>query len=395
MSKQEKIPSLPSASVRVTPPPTAHSTTSTTWAQSPLGYPVIDSASHSVPDPEHLKSVWSSGKDATTTENSLEGIADEFPTSIPHSVQDMKSEDGDGGKREVQPSPPAATPTLAAAASPRIPSRMSVRDAHRAFQQVPPAPSTPRLPPYASPLTSHAPPQRTNPHPPVANQNPGLRAFGPYPSGIPNHNHNSPGMVYAQPYQPLPSPGMTQHRLPAPGTPQAASQPLWMPLSPVQQPAPYMRGHPTPSPYPAQLMPYPGPAGIPTGYATMQMHGHQPMSPMSKPANGGPIPVPIGRGRGIPNSHLISPVMAHAGVSVHAGMYGNGTALDQSFQGRAPGPIMNSPHMGYPPHGPVTGSVYGVQVGAGRGMMRSGYEGMPPQPNGGMYTPTSYQQRPW
>ncbi|TFK20162.1 hypothetical protein FA15DRAFT_647446 [Coprinopsis marcescibilis] len=242
------------------------------WA-APL--PIKESNSRG-PDPEHLKALWSQKSDRSELHpvNSLEGIADDLPFTFP----DVKS---DG----VTPPPSVPQP----------PSRMSLHDVTRAFQQVPqpsvsgsvpprPAISPPSTnAPVARPTTSNA----ASTAPANANQNPPSYSYAPMP---PNNNMRPS-------YAPYPSPLMSHS--PAPGVlysphphshPMTASpvparmgvashtplygQSLWMPIqSPMGQ---HQNRGVQPSPYPSQLM-----------YGPMHTGGSNLYSPQ-----GGPPPPP-------------------------------------------------------------------------------------------------------
>jgi serine/arginine repetitive matrix protein 2 len=215
--------------------------------------------------------------------NSLEGIADDL-TGLPFTLQDVKSEDGE--------TPP---PTSSAA-----PSRMSLHDVTRAFQQVPSS-------------SSSAAPQRSTPLPPssgsgpvarppsfhqysVPPSNPGMRpSYATYSSPIMSHSP-SPTLVY--PGSPVPG------RMPLNGSPMF-SQPVWMSLPPPNQTHAMMR----PVPYPGQMMSYPPPGGA-------SLYAHHPQSNMQNPVSQ-QTGTPQGRGRGMPP---MSPAMPHA-AAPHVPMY--------------------------------------------------------------------------
>jgi len=196
--------------------------------------------------PEHLKAVWSQASDKARVHavNSLEGIADDL-TGLPFTLQDVKSEDGE--------TPP---PTSSAA-----PSRMSLHDVTRAFQQVPSSSSSTasqRSAPLSPPLANGPvarPPSFQYTLPP---QNPGIQpSYVAYSSLLMTHSP-SPTLVYPS-TSPVPS------RMPVNGHSPMFSQPLWMPLSGLLIKACMMR--PVPSPFPGQMMPYPSHSGGPSMYA--------------------------------------------------------------------------------------------------------------------------------
>jgi serine/arginine repetitive matrix protein 2 len=224
--------------------------------------------------------------------NSLEGIADDL-TALPFTLQDVKSEDGE--------TPP---PSVSSA-----PSRMSLHDVTRAFQQVPasssPSPSTHRGPPLsqtsvAAPLVQRPPTYGYTLPPPL---NHGMRPnFVPYSSSMVTASPNSP-IVYPHtlPTSPVPS------RMQINGHTPLYSQSLWMPLAgpPAQNHGRMMR--PLASQYSTPLVPYP-PSSTPTLYApplpstvqnSLQQNGSQT------------------RGR----MPAMSPVMSHTGAHPNMQMY--------------------------------------------------------------------------
>lgn len=312
----------------LTPP---HPTAS--WARSPL-----KNDSSRGPDPEHLKAVWqqTSNKSGLHAVNSLEAIADDL-TAIPSfTLQDVKSEDGG--------TPPPSTTTSIA------PSRMSLHDVTRAFQQVPSSSSSSSLRPPISPPSTSAPvarpPSYSYPLPPPPNPQQMMRpTYTPY---SPMMNAPSPIMY---PMAPSPVPA----RMAVNGHAPVYGQPVWM--SP-QNHAGMMR--PMGSPYP-QMMAYPSPAGTP-------MYQPQPIQNTSAPQPNGP------RGRNMPS--VISPAMPHQTAAMYPGS-----------------PILM--------HAPQMPTYMGMPPPAGRGDMRNdnGHPPMPPphqphlpqpqhQPNGHtMHTP--------
>jgi serine/arginine repetitive matrix protein 2 len=336
----------------ITPP---SQSASASWTKTQLNYPVKDSPARA-PDPEHLKAVWSQASDKGPVHpvNSLEGIADDL-TGLPFTLQDVKSEDGE--------TPP---PTSSAA-----PSRMSLHDVTRAFQQVPsstpntaPQRSTPLSPTSAGgPVARHPNFQYSLP-PPTPNMRP---SFATYPSPMMSHSP-SPTLVY-------PSTSPVPGRMAANGHSPMFNQPLWVPLpAPPNQTHGMMR--PIPSSYSTPMIPYPSPNGAPS------MYGHHTQANMQNPApqQGG---APQARGRGIPP---LSPAMQHA-AAAHAPMYASSPILMH-----APG---------------IHGHSYMSTVSAGRGQLRNdtpGHSPMPHAPSGHHpsshtgYTPvqpTSFARANW
>ncbi|CAE6530232.1 unnamed protein product [Rhizoctonia solani] len=313
-----------------------------------------------LPDSEYIKSVWqhTSPKDAAATENSLRGLSDEFPSSIPHSVQEMKTEE-----EEPKSSQPAAS----------APSRVP-HNAHRAFQ-VP-----------TSPASMHM-------------------------SGYPSHMGNQ-----VVPVRPIPA---APFSLPPPAPPQAAVQPT--PYSPYVHPTPptlmYMppnRIAPSPAPGPqmwVQGQPYGRPSPPAGMYPGQQGHAMSYSSPVAQ------LPPPLNKPGGMNGNHghhLASPAMSHAvhmgspamGHVPHMGspamahavphmpgapqhMYpgmnspgGLGLGNNMGYGVQRPGPqMMQQPSMqaavanGYPM---VPGGSY-PPGGYGRGAMRNPSDGMPHQ----------------
>ena len=278
-------------------PPTHHSTSS--WTRSSTSLPIKESPARA-PDPEHLKAVWSqtSNKAGLHAVNSLEGIADDL-TALPFTLQDVKSEDGE--------TPPPSLPSA--------PSRMSLHEVTRAFQQVPTSSSTPNPPPHRasfSPPSTHAPVARPTtavnyPYSPAAQNN--MRpAYVPYPSQMMNH---SPGPIIYHPMASSPVPSRMQVN----GHTPLYSQPMWMTL-----PGPSPQGHsnmmrPVPSPYPPQMMAYSS-----AGYAPQPPSNMMPTTPQGQ--NGG-------RGRGMP---VMSPVMSHAHAHPGSAMYTSSPVMLHAVQ---------------------------------------------------------------
>lgn len=267
-------------------PPNHHAASA--WSRSSLSVSVKDSPARG-PDPEHLKAVWSqtSNKASMHAVNSLEGIADDL-TALPFTLQDVKSEDGE--------TPPPSIP--------QPPSRMSLHDVTRAFQQVPASSSSnaaPRTP--ISPPSTNAPVARPSfsysPLPPN-----GMRPAYSYASPMMSH---SPAPAVMYPHAMASSP--VSSRMPINGHTPLYSQPIWMPMAvPAHQNQGGMM-RPVASPYPAQLMPYPSPS-TPTLYAPHPPPPNMINQPQQQ--NG----AQVNRGR---NMALMSPVMPHAGPSMYAG----------------------------------------------------------------------------
>lgn len=250
--------------------------------------PTKDTSSRG-PDPEHLKAVWSQTSDkelARNTVNSLEGIADDLQ-ALPFILQDVKSEDG-------------STPPPSSSSS--VPSRMSLSDVTKAFQQVPASSSSSSHRPTISPPSTTAPVARPTPFPygmpmPIAGQN--MRpAYPGYSS--PMMTHSPAPMMYPHPMSGSPVPG----RMPLNGQ-TMYSAPLWVP-GPGQSPGGMMRpmGYPAMVPYPAGQ--YPPTMSPVTPHAQAQMNSrNRTMSSMStmSPVMSHAHAVPMYGG---------SPVMVHA-----------------------------------------------------------------------------------
>lgn len=245
------------------------------------------------PDPEYLKAVWSQPPDKAPVPavNSLEGIADDL-TALPFTLQDVKSEDGE--------TPP---PTSASNA----PSKMSLHDVTRAFQQVPTSSNNVVRSSSALPSSSAGGPisrPSNYAYGPVHPPSIGIRP--PYYSPMMAHSP-SPTLVYP-PAVPSPAP-----RVPVNGhSPMfGGGQPIWVPLQPSQSHSGAVR--PVASPYPTQLMAYPPPNGVPSMYGPPPLpHGAQ-----SPQMNG----AAQSRPRNMP---MMSPVMhsatpSHANHSMYAG----------------------------------------------------------------------------
>lgn len=251
---------------------------STSWARSSLS---LKESPARVPDPEHLKAVWSqtSNKAGLHAVNSLEGIADDL-TALPFTLQDVKSEDGE--------TPPPSVPSA--------PSRMSLHDVTRAFQQVPSSSSTaPHRTPISPPLTN-APVARPTGYSYTPLPQGNMRPTYAYSSPMMSHSP-TPTAMYPHPMASSPVPNRMQN-----GHTPLYSQPMWMTMAGPPQ-NPNMR--PMGSPYPTQIMSYASP-----GTPNMYQHPlpNMPPNPLQQnPQNS--------RGRGMP---VMSPVMSHATASMYA-----------------------------------------------------------------------------
>ncbi|KAH9947689.1 hypothetical protein B0H21DRAFT_691534 [Amylocystis lapponica] len=321
-TSKSSIPMLPQSKSEpkrtITPPQS--------WIMSPPAFSLKDSPAR-VPDPEHLKAVWSQASDKAElpSVNSLEAIADDL-TAVPFTLQDVKSEDGE------TPPPSGSGP----------PSRMSLHDVTRAFQQVPSSSNSSHRNSQPSQVTSPTstsaprPPTFAYAPPPSTNLRP---AYPSYPSPMLSHSP-SPTVMYPphMATSPVPRPMMLN------GSSPQYSQPMWMPVQgpPGQNPGQMMR--PVPSPYPAQLMSYPSPGGA------MPMYGPPPPNMQGAPSQQ-PNGVP-GRSANMP---MMSPVMQPAHPS-HP-MYANSPVLMHSH---AMLPLLPG---GYP-----------GAAQANRGQLRNGYE---------------------
>ncbi|KAH9964486.1 hypothetical protein BC827DRAFT_1265765 [Russula dissimulans] len=299
------------------------------------------------PDPEQLKLLWSqtSEKADVPGVNSLEGIADDLP-SVPFTFQEVKSEDGE-------------TPPPTGSNGPG-PSRMSLHDVTRAFQQVPPPP--------AGPITGKASPQSLAVQSTTSGSVRHLAftphaAYPAYPSPILSH---SPAPTLLYPHPMAPNHMMGGHSA------QYAPQPMWIPMPPGgQTPGGGMR--PLPSPYPAHAsyMPYPSPGAYAAAASQTGPPGPPPNGAQnrSRPPAGGPVTG-------------LSPNLSHSRAPATVPMYHQGS------------PVLVHPqvmHVQPPPSYP--------------GPMPPGGRGVPmqaPHPtaasHAGGYTPTThspYMRPPW
>ena len=251
------------------------------WSKSPRAFTLKDSPSRGVPDPEHLKAVWSQASDkaALPSVNSLEGIADDL-TAVPFTIQDVKSEDGG--------TPPPSGPGL---------SRISSYDVTRAFQQVPT--SSVKSPPRNTILP---PPVNSAPNGPVPrpaySYTSSLRPAYPYPSPVLSHSP-SPTVIYPPQMAPSPAP----RPMVLNGPPSPYGQPMWMPMGGPQPQNPLMR--PMAPPYAPQYVPYPSPGAVPMYVpSTPQPSGGVPGRPPAVPMMS-PMMQP-------PTLYSGSPVMMHS-----------------------------------------------------------------------------------
>ncbi|KZW02070.1 hypothetical protein EXIGLDRAFT_512032 [Exidia glandulosa HHB12029] len=322
------------------------------WGQSPLSLPIINSPSRQAPDPEHLKQVWSQklDKDGKPSANSLQGIADE-PTPLSFTMQEMKSEDGE--------TPP---PTMSSSShSGTSVTRMSVADAHRAFQTVPtpssssssPQPPHRSVPPAQS-SSSHLTASPARPPPPAMP----MRMFYPQPppgtTPQPTPGPHLYAPAHPQQFVPRPAvngtappPQMAQGWVLAPAGAQQQQQQQQQQQPQQQQ---FLRPPPPGSPYGAvQMVAYGPPPGAmygpphPPGQSPHLMP--KPMPPMA------PGPPGAGRGRGIP---MMSPAPGPAPhlspvpppghiVQAPMGMGYQGGPIPSIYHMPQPGPSMGPP----------------------------------------------------
>ncbi len=303
------------------------------------------------PDPEQLKLLWSqtSEKADVPVVNSLEGIADDLP-SVPFTFQEVKSEDGE--------TPP---PTVSNGSGP---SRMSLHDVTRAFQQVPPPPagSTTRKASPQSPIVQSSTSGSVRhpafpPHAQPVHSAVGGPQYAQYPSPMLSHSP-APTLMFPHPMPP-------NHMMGGPSA-QYHHQPMWIHMAAPPPPGGQTPGgvvRPLPSPYPAhaQYMPYPSP----TAYAA------------SQPGQPGPPPQP-------PNGGRSRPAAAPAGMS---------PGLSHA---RAPAMYQSSPVLVHPQVMHVQPSYAGTMP-TGRGVpMQPSHPTPAPHPGG--YTPAthaSYVRHPW
>lgn len=241
------------------------------WTRPSLSTALKESPARA-PDPEHLKAVWSQSSDKAGlhSANSLEGIADDL-TSLPFTLQDVKSEDGE--------TPPPSVSV--------VPSRMSLHDVTKAFQQVPPSSSSSSPAPLRTPSVSSSPVARAPCYPYGNTLRPQY-----YTSPMMNHAHST-SAVYPPPVPPSPIPS----RMAVNNHTPLYSQPMWVSMS-----APATQNHGSMmrsivSPYPGQIVPFRSPG---TSY-TSQLPLNVP-TPSSQQQAGGQI----NRDRNMP---VISPAL--------------------------------------------------------------------------------------
>jgi serine/arginine repetitive matrix protein 2 len=305
------------------------------------------------PDPEHLKAVWSQAPDEgrQPVVNSLEGIADDL-TALPFTLQDVKSEDG-------ETPPPTST----------APSRMSLHDVTRAFQQVPSPSSTSSALRSTSPSNMSLPSQRNYAYSLPTPPNNVRPAYGPYSSSAMGHS-TSPTLVYSHAISPSPVPG----RMPINGHAPLYSQPLWMPpTAPSQSHGGMFR--PLPSPYPSQLMSYPAPSSNPPMYAAASSNMQNPLPPPQQNDTSQT------RGRNMP---VMSPVMQHSHPNTQ--VYPGSPVLMHAV------PVMQVTHGAYIPRPPSRGQMRTDHVPP----LQQGQSGHHPSSSG--YTtvpPTSFVRTTW
>ncbi|KAG6866820.1 hypothetical protein C0991_008756 [Blastosporella zonata] len=309
--------------VSVTPPTTHHTPS---WARTSLPMPVKESPARG-PDPDHLRAVWSqtSNKAGMHGVNSLKGIADDL-TALPFTLQDVKSEDGE------TPPPSVSAP----------PSRMSLHDVTRAFQQVPSSSSNPspshRTPPLMGPPARPSNYAYGLPPPPAGTMRSGYQ----YPAQIMSP---SPSLMYPPMMPSSPAPG----RMPMNGHAPLYAPPMWMPMPTGSAPQSMMR--PMTSPYPAHMIPYsPGPpmygpqhpANIQNATAQNGAQGNRDRNvPMMSPALSPAGPALYG-----------SPVMMHAHAAIptnHGYMMPPGRGQARVDNGQIPQTSQPSTHSGYNP----------------------------------------------
>ncbi|KAG8710858.1 hypothetical protein FRC08_016628 [Ceratobasidium sp. 394] len=362
----------PNSSVLLTPPVKAT--------------PSWQSSNPRLPDADFIKSVWqhTSPKDGAATENSLRGLADDFPSSIPHSVQEMKADE------EVKPSRES---TIA------LPAR-APHNAHRAFQHVPTSPIPMHMSGYSS--VNHLPPGQAGPSRPMP-----ISAFSLPPPAPPQVTAQpSPYAPYVHPTPPALMYTMPPSRIapsPAPGGP-----PMWM-----QNP-----GYGRPSPPAGMYPPQPGPnmgyappvSQLPPSMSKPQVAINGNHHPMSNPAMQHPMHMTSpGMGH---VGHMGSPALAHAAPlmpgapqHVYPGMNspgGMGMGGNVPYGVQRPTPTMiQQPPMSAPlpnGYGMSPGGSFGPN-GYGRANVRSPADGMPhhmtvPHPQHAPMSPGTYHPAP-
>ena len=279
------------------------------------------------PDPEQLKLLWSqtSEKADIPGVNSLEGITDDLP-SVPFTLQEVKSEDGE--------TPP---PIVSNGSGP---SRMSLHEVTRAFQQVPPPPAgsitrkaSPQSPAVQSSTSGPTRHPAFPPHAQPVHSTVGGPPYPQYPSPMLSHSP-APTLMY-----PHPNPMMGGH------SPQYG-QPMWIPMPPPGGQTPGGVVRPLPSPYPAHAsyIPYPSPGA----YAASQPG---PPGPPNGAQNRSRPTAPTG----------MSPSLSHSRVPAQVPMYPGSPVLvhpqvmhvQPSYPGAMPagrGVPMQAPHPTPTPH---------------------------------------------
>ena len=256
---------------------------------------------------------------------------------------EVKSEDGE--------TPP---PTVSNGSGP---SRMSLHEVTRAFQQVPPPPAgsttrkaSPQSPAVQSSTSGSVRHPAFPPHAQAVHSAVGGTPYATYPSPMLSHSP-APTLMFSHPMPP-------NHMMGAPSA--QYHQPMWIHMSapPPHPPGAQTPGgvvRPQPSPYPthAQYMPYPSP----TGYAA------------SPPGPPGPPPLPNGgRSRPAATPAGMSPSMSHA---------------------RAPAMYQSSPVLVHPhPQVMHVQPSYASTMPAGRGLpMQPSHPTPAPHPG---YTPATH-----
>ncbi|KAG8747993.1 hypothetical protein FRC10_009745 [Ceratobasidium sp. 414] len=325
-----------------------------------------------------------SPKDGAATENSLRGLADDFPSSIPHSVQEMKTDEEAKPSREST----AALPTRAP------------HNAHRAFQHVPTSPIPMHISGY--PSANHLPPGQAGPSRPMP-----ITSFSLPPPAPPQVTAQpSPYAPYVHPTPPTLMYTMPPSRIapsPAPGGP-----PMWM-----QNPG-YGRPSPPAGMYPPQHGPNmsygPPISQLPPSMSKPQVAINGNHHPMSNPAMSHPMHMTSPAMAHV--GHMGSPALAHAtplmpggpqhgypGMSSPGGM---GMGGNVPYGAQRPAPTMiQQPHMPTPlpnGYGMPPGGSFGPG-GYGRANVRSPADGMPhhmtvPHPQHTPMSPGAYHPAP-
>lgn len=365
--KLDETPSSQSGSTLLTPP-LAPATTA--WEKSPLGFPV--SPLNAQAGSDGLKAVWESAASAagTSTENSLRGIVDELPPTIPMSVQELKSDDGENK---------ADSGIVVAVASSTVPEppapKRSLQDAHRAFQIVPESSaSAAKPPPYSVPPPTTTPQRPADPNPAMLPPSPYMMAGQPpfpAPNGYgprPPYGHpapQTPNMMWAQPpgqYVPNGSLSVRQQTPGGTGPSPPLPQQMWM-GQPQSQQVP-----------PAQLPPQF--QGVPQ-FNYMQSPGMQPQQKATQ--NMGPPMNHLGVGGPHLGMHN-QPPMNYANPTMGQHMPPQG----QGFPHRPP--HMTSPNL-YNASPVMSSPGYNAAMsGPNRNMGRNGFDLPPPA------TPQLYPQ---